>query len=141
MTYLNSRLRAFTASFALFSLADARWQTSNTSAQSSDAVAVRYPIEPDEKNNVDMRETKCATDHFGQFRGHLILSPLKISPPVLVVVLVSIPCPESLLFAPFSVFSRFAKGHSDGRVAIFRGGSIGMGDGFNVWRFESPQDI
>lgn len=40
-TYLNSLLRAFAASFALASFADARSQTSSTSAQSSDDVAVR----------------------------------------------------------------------------------------------------
>lgn len=39
--YLNSRLRARTASLALCSFADALSQTSNTTAQSSAAVAVR----------------------------------------------------------------------------------------------------
>ena len=39
--YLNSRLSARTASFAAASFAEARSQTSNTRAQSSEAVAVR----------------------------------------------------------------------------------------------------
>jgi len=43
-TYLNSRLSARTASLALFSLADALSHTSRTRTQSSEAVAVKYPM-------------------------------------------------------------------------------------------------
>lgn len=47
--YLNSRLRARTASLALLSLAEARSQTSRTRVQSSDAVAVRKPAQIDDQ--------------------------------------------------------------------------------------------
>lgn len=43
--YLNSFRRAFMASLAFVSLAEARSHTSSTRDQSSDEVAVRYPAE------------------------------------------------------------------------------------------------
>ena len=42
-THLNSLRRALAASLAFPSVADARSQTSRTTAQSSDEVAVKYP--------------------------------------------------------------------------------------------------
>jgi len=42
-THLNSLLRALAASFAFALVADARSQTSMTTAQSSHAIAVKYP--------------------------------------------------------------------------------------------------
>ena len=56
-TYLNSRLKAFDASLAALSLADARSQTSRTRLQSSGAAAVRKPV----KDQIEIFANRPAT--------------------------------------------------------------------------------
>src|SRR5690348_2145207 len=124
MAYLNSRLSVFTASLALVSLADARSQTSKTSPQSSDAVAVKYPRSDSER----VRDvTQRPTNHLREAGGGLIIFSVKISPPVptgSIPIPIAVPAPletpEGLLVPLLPILSRIAHWYFDSGITIFR---------------------